>query len=313
VIRGGVLLLAATIAAGAAIVLTRGGGATAVPPLHCRGGSMYFSAHEDDPILFQLPDIQRDIFSGRCVRVVILTAGDAGQGEAYWRNREAGTRAALAVLAHKPDAWVEKTLRIPGHPIPLFTLSHNVRVSVAFMRLPDGRSDGEGFGHGSMQQLLQGRIRTLVSLREPQDPDPGYRSTVYTKAGLEQALLWLLNEAQPRKIGTQDYAGGFGPGDHSDHRAGARFVVAAAAGYKHRATLVGYLDYVISRLPPTPDITAQEAEDAAKAWFAYVPHDSAGALCRTQDACVNEHWAPYWNAEYTIKPPIRLPLTTPAT
>lgn len=53
-------------------------------------------AHQDDDLLFLSPDLINDIASGRSVRTVFLTAGDAGNGRDYWISRQAGSQAAYS-------------------------------------------------------------------------------------------------------------------------------------------------------------------------------------------------------------------------
>ena len=51
---------------------------------------VYFSAHQDDDLIFMSPSLLNDVASGVGVWTVYLTAGDAGLGEDYWRGREEG-------------------------------------------------------------------------------------------------------------------------------------------------------------------------------------------------------------------------------
>src|SRR5690348_16747395 len=87
------------------------------------GASMQFVAHEDDDLLFQSPDILHDVQSGRCVRTVYLTAGDAGNDSSYWSSRESGVEAAYAQMAGVANTWTTTDAGVSGHPIPLLTLN----------------------------------------------------------------------------------------------------------------------------------------------------------------------------------------------
>src|SRR5215475_11483965 len=53
----------------------------AVAEPECNGRSMNIVAHEDDDLLFLSPDLIHDIQSGRCVRTIFVTAGDAGDAD----------------------------------------------------------------------------------------------------------------------------------------------------------------------------------------------------------------------------------------
>ncbi len=298
------LLVAGSVAA--LTLAPAGGGAAAAGPC-ARGSSLYVAAHEDDPLLFMLPDIGHDVDARRCVRVVILTAGDAGLGQAYWQDREAGLAAALAVLAGLPDRWRLRDAGIPGHPAPLYTLTRNRRVSLVFLQLPDGRFDGSGFGgRGSLKQLWEGTIPTLTSL-SVSPASAGYRPSSYPRQGLIEALRGLMVRSKPDTIGIQDYVGSVdGSGDHSDHRAGARFALAAAQAYGGPARLVGYLDYQI--LAYSPNVSAEDAAGKQAAWFAYAPHDLlVWGGCWNVETCMSPgNYGNYWTREYPILPAIRL-------
>src|SRR5689334_1581746 len=69
--------------------------APSATPIH----DLYVCAHEDDTLLFMNPDMQASIRAGNPVETVFLTAGDAGLGVDYQLEREAGARAAYALLA----------------------------------------------------------------------------------------------------------------------------------------------------------------------------------------------------------------------
>ena len=83
------------------------------------------------------PDIASNIEAGGCVRLVYLTASDAGEGDGYMLGRERGVRAAYAYMAHQPDEWTEDTAVAGGHTIARFTLKGNPRVQLWHMRLKD--------------------------------------------------------------------------------------------------------------------------------------------------------------------------------
>src|SRR6185436_4637448 len=79
------VMLACVVAVAAAVSLHTSFTSTALAAASCPAGdSMYVVAHEDDSILFQNPDLQRDISNGRCIQTIFLTAGDSGNNIAYW-------------------------------------------------------------------------------------------------------------------------------------------------------------------------------------------------------------------------------------
>ena len=100
-----------------------------------RGKTMNIVAHEDDDLLFLSPDLLRDIGAGRCVRTVFVTAGDAAervggtadQRSVYWHAREAGSRAAYALMSGVRNSWDRSHVLVDGHRIVMFTLVANRR------------------------------------------------------------------------------------------------------------------------------------------------------------------------------------------
>ena len=277
------------------------------------GRDLFVAAHEDDPLLFMLPDLGQDIVRSRCVRVVILTTGDAGLGRSYWERREAGLAAALAEMSRVADDWHRQDAGIPGHTAPLYTLNANPRVSLLFLELPDGGFAGQGFdGRGSLKQLWEDKIATLTSVAGGPTLS-GYRPSTYSHVGLVKALLWLMVDFRPTMIGLQDFVGSVdGSGDHSDHRAGARFALAAAQLYPWPAHLVGYQDYDILAFPS--NIGAQGTALKQAAFYAYVPYDDQlKYVCPTPQSCMTPgNYGNYWSRQYRLDPALRLPVKAAA-
>ncbi len=199
--------------------------AGAAPSSACpTGATLDVFAHQDDTLLLGSPDLLHDVTGGRCVRTVFLTAGDDGMDQTYWSSRESGVEVAYAQMAGVPDVWTSSDAGVAGHPMPLLTLSGNPRISVVFMRLPDGMVPGTGsalYGYQSLQRLYTDVIPTVTA---------DDNSSSYTKQDLTAALTALMDSYAPDRINTQDYAGVFGDGDHSDHHAAAFFTRDAASG-----------------------------------------------------------------------------------
>ena len=141
-------------------------GASADPG--CPAGTvMNIVAHQDDDLLFQSPALISVIREGLCVRTVYVTAGDANQTADYWTSRENGVRAAYAELAGVANTWTTTDAGIAGHPIPVATLDGATKISLAFMRLPDGFPDGSGGsnnGYQSLQKLYGGVLNTITTV-----------------------------------------------------------------------------------------------------------------------------------------------------
>ncbi len=229
------------------------------------GRTLNIVAHEDDDLLFLSPDLLHAIQAGRTVRTLFLTAGDSGAGADYWQSRESGVQAAYAQMCGVANSWTQTDAGITDCPIPIFTLSGHPSVSLAFMRLPDGNSNGLGFSstrHESLQHLWTGSISTIDTING---------SSSYSKATLTSTLTNLMVSFQPDQINTQDYAGTYDDGDHSDHHSVAYFVLAAAQQYTSPHSLTAYESYTIySRLA---NVTGTDLTAKQNAFYAYAHYD----------------------------------------
>ena len=145
----------------AAIATVSAGPATAAT---CGTSVMVVVAHQDDSLLFLSPDLLHDIQAGDCVTQVYLTAGDDGEGAAYWQAREVGAEAGFASMAGVANNWTQGTTSANGHSIVTDTLQGNPNIKQLFLRLPDGNTDGSGFplyGNQSLLELWNGTITTI--------------------------------------------------------------------------------------------------------------------------------------------------------
>ena len=260
-------------------------------------------AHEDDDLIFLNPDILDHIQSGRYVRTVYLTAGDGGSGSSYWLGREAGTRAGYESLVGV-SGWDVGDAGIAGHPIPLLTSQSNPRLSLAYLRLPDGRSDGSGFsshGYQSLQSLYDGSIGSISAIDG---------SSSYTRAGLLATLVALMAQVQADVINTQDFAGGFGDGDHSDHHAAAFLVREAHTAYAATHQLNGYLGYPSQSRPQ--NVSGAKLTTKQNAFFAYVAYDTSA--CGSPNSCAAGSYGQWLKRQYVtdsvgVEPPANQPPT----
>ena len=231
----------------------------------CAGGAMQVVAHEDDDLIFQNPDILHDIDAGRCVRTVFVTAGDAAQGELYWKSREDGSRAAYAHMAGVANAWTTTDAGVPGHTVRLETLIDAPNVSLVFMRLPDGDRTGSGLvvhGRESLMRLWQGQIASIGSVDG---------SARYTESGLRSALAALMTSFAPTTVRTQDWTIAFRRGDHADHTATALLARQASQDDASAHTLLAYGGYPTwTRLA---NVTGVDLRAKESTFLAYASHD----------------------------------------
>lgn len=221
--------------------------ALAAPPTlaQCHGiKDLAFVAHLDDDLLFMNPDIASNIEAGGCVRLIYLTASDAGEGEGYMLGRERGVRSAYAYMARKPDVWKEDAGSAAGRQIARFTLQGNPRVQLWHMRLKD---PWLGKGWGSLTPLSRTESepgQTVDTL--------GPHAEVYTREQLVDTLADLIRQYGPTTVRhlddtisvpyTQLCWRCVGHG-HPDHIASARLVREAMLRVPGNYADTGYVEY----------------------------------------------------------------------
>ncbi len=270
------------------------------PPPTCQSSAMYIVAHEDDTLLFQSPSVLQDIQSGRCVRTVFLTAGDNGLGQSYWSTREEGAEAAYAQMAGASNQWAESKIVAEGHSIVLETLVEQPRISMVFMRMPDGGyPEGKGTARYGFQSLMQ-----LWNSGNPGSGGPAESSigtvdgsTTYGYQDLINTLASLMRSFEPQLIATQDFTQTFtSSDDHPDHIATAYFARAASKLYKAPHQLVGYEDYDTSYRPQNVFGGLLEAKELS--FYAYGLHDSE--VCATEGLCEGTEYANWLKRQYIV-------------
>lgn len=217
-----------------------------------------------------------------------MTAGDAGKVDPpdYWKGRENGIRAAYAALAGVSNVWTESDAGVAGRSISKFTLSGRPNVSLVFLRLPDGGIDGGGFGaNGSLQMLWEGSRSSLTTVDG---------AATYTRQGVVDALAAIMTSVRPSRINTQDYAGQYGNGDHSDHLSTGYFTRLAHRLYATPHTLYGYLGYTTTDL--AENVSGADFDAKANAFLTYARSDPD--VCQTLANCNAGLFGTWFTREY---------------
>lgn len=225
--------------------------------------------------MFINPAVSDDLAAGRCVVTVYVTAGDAGRGRSYWLGREKGARQAYSAMTGSTEWWGQDTVTISGRSAVRYTQG---RVALIFLRLPDA-SPAPGRAADGMRRLWRG---SAFDLRTVDDGDR------YTRAGLLNTLLVLMNTYRPDEIRTLDFEGRYGDGDHADHHSVGYFTLAAQASYQWPHAISGYMGYPVEG---APDNLSDDVRDAKLGYFlAYAPYDRK--VCQTDLECLGNFYAP---------------------
>lgn len=265
-----------------------------LPKTSCVGPTpINIVAHEDDDLLFMNPDIIHDINAGYCIRTVYITAGDAGSGSLYWVGRERGSEAAYDLMDGPPqDIWTERIVKLATNEfVTIANPRGNHKISLIFMRLPDGNINGNGFKNShyeSLARLEANKISVMHSV-------DGQSS--YTSSQLTAALTLLMYSYQPTEIRTQsNYVGHKSP-DHSDHMAVGHFVKKAYKQYEGRIIipLKFYIGYPIRGMPE--NISGKDLQAKQNTFFAYTKYD--GKACGLVTKCLhNSAYGFYLSRQY---------------
>ncbi len=260
--------------------------------------SLNIVAHQDDDLLFMNPAVQDDIAAGKCVRTVYITAGDAGYNQFYWLGREQGSEAAYSKMIGSDAIWIQRIIKLDENQyITIANPKGDNKISLLFMRLPDGNLGGQGFGnsrHESLQKLFQNNISSIHSI---------YGNSSYSNDGLTLALTKLMHTYQPTEIRTMATLINTQYPDHSDHMSVSRFVEKAYAQYEtsqfNNSVVIPikhFIGYPVHALPE--NVSGKELEDKTAAFLSYAKHD--GGVCQSVDACaVNPAYGFYLPRQYT--------------
>ncbi|KAL3444363.1 putative deacetylase LmbE-like domain-containing protein [Aspergillus insuetus] len=243
-------------------------------------------AHPDDDLLFINPDILHDIANGFNVRTVYVTSGDGGNSWPFWTGRQAGALSAYAQMAGVESVWDESDIGVEDKDIPLYTLQGNPRVSLAFMHIPDGSIDGNGFpatGQESLEKLWKGAIARIRTVDES--------GTTYSKQELINTLTQIINDYAPDSVNSLDYLHDYGTGDHSDHTSVGIFTNTAAIPSWFPGDVIAYRGYPIKYEPAT--ISGEDLARKKEAFYTYAGFDET--VCADDVSCQGteyELWLP---------------------
>jgi LmbE family N-acetylglucosaminyl deacetylase len=255
-----------------------------VPARH----DVFVVAHEDDWQLFMGDVVAKRIRAGDSVIFIYLTAGDDGRDSLYWQTRE---RAALQStrLAIGPDAADSAAVRCSTTEV----LEHAIRKCMIantesyFMRLPDGKRNGLGFGRHDYQSLrrLRGKkIGTMVAV----DGSAAYHGWQDLMATANK-LIGSSSAAAEIVVHANDPSIAANPHDHFDHRMAGLLVNDLRKGQTWNTRY--YVGYALATR--AANRSADEAREKTaiflaydkemmrvnKAWSAYAEHPAFYSEC----------------------------------
>lgn len=245
------------------------------------GVEVYFSGHQDDWQLFYGDRATASTQSTPKVVYIYTTAGDGGDfTSGYWEAREDGANASVDSIT-PAGSWSCGGQLLNGHVVRRCTKANTVSY---FFRLPDGNSDGGGYGSGSLGLLHTGAIASLGAV----DGSATYTSwdDLVTTAQAAVALETAGEVDSRVAVHSLDWDTELNSGDHPDHQTTGSLVRAASVG--HAWNLYWYIGYPTMNMEPN----LSEAEQAAK-WRVIVAYDDVlkgnyGTIVGTSHA---EEWS----------------------
>lgn len=265
----------------------------------CSRNVLVVAAHQDDDLFFMSPDILTDVANGTCLTVVYVTAGDAGEPEAYWQEREKGPQAAYSTMLGVPadQPWTTTTSEYAGHSVATAISPGAGAVTLLFLRLPDGGLSGQGFsryGSTSLSKLWSGAIGSIGTVDG---------SSTYSKSDLTATMSAIVHAADPSIVRTQDARDD--QGDHPDHSAVGRLANAALDGYA--GEVVSYRGYNTAQEPA--NVAGDQLVAKTAALQAYAAHDPF--LCANPTPCPDGVYADWAARQYNAPSPSAVPSVPP--
>ncbi|MGO2931801.1 PIG-L deacetylase family protein [Microbacterium sp.] len=246
----------------------------------CSAGTLFTVwAHYDDDLIFGSPTIPQALDDGQCVRNLYLTGSDAGKGLDYGYGREDGLRDSYDVLLGAPVEWKERSVTlVDGITLTMSRPVGDPRVTLFFLRLPDGGLNGEGVpttGKESLPQLLAGKLSELHMI------DSGAPVTL---EAISATIVELYNAYQPTSVLAHLPGSAVGTrGDHPDHQVTGDIVMGAADDGLIDPDRVVYAQGYPSMERPQ-NLEGDALQRKLEAFAAYATHDSV-IKCSTADGC----------------------------
>ena len=245
-------------------------------------------AHADDDIIFSNPHLAGVIASGATLRTVFVTAGDAGRGLDYAKQREAGIRAAYDRMRGSTSAWETREITLlSGARVTRFVPVDDPRLSITVLRLPDGNLSAKGFpstGDAGLTQLINGTVPAL----RPIDDGP-----TLDASRLAETLAELIHAGSPRYVTTNvPHESAFARGDHPDHSCVGSLVRAVAPAVGVAAEAVTYYIGYPSQHQPV-NVEGDTLASKVDVYETYASQDPV-VTCDTASACLAQPGFGQW-------------------
>lgn len=206
---------------------------------------VFLVAHQDDWQLFMGDVAFGGIRRGNPTVLIYLTAGDEDYEADYWKTRERAALQSTRLAAGVPDSGATDcgTVVVLTHAIRRCAIANTVSF---FMRLPDGRRDGSGFGQNAFQSLRKLRARKISAISAV-DTSASYHGLPDVTTTVQKLVRRERTTGSAVTVHASDPSAAINPRDHSDHRESG--LIAAALGKNPGWALTYYVGYAIAARP----------------------------------------------------------------
>lgn len=188
---------------------------------HTFSGSVYFTAHPVDSLLFQNPDLLHDLYVFRCTTTVVFTSGNHGETDPNMLER--GLEEAHVLMAELPSDqqnWNTTTVRLGNFSVKSWSLHGMPNIQILYVRLPDSAPSGQGYEANGNETLLRLYNKEIESITTTDG------NATYTLKELEAIVTAILRERKPNKVQTLNHKASM-PREHSSIHDHADHIITA--------------------------------------------------------------------------------------
>ncbi|CAI9629592.1 unnamed protein product [Alternaria burnsii] len=275
--------------------------ATAESPFpQCAGGSIYFTAHTIDSLLFQNPDLYHDLYVYKCITTVVLTADSGGEAANHTRvlelerglenaykfmsdasSGDADDNQSLSALTEVKTVANDTTIQIGEHTISASPLLGRSNVQIIYLRLPQSEYLGKGYKAYSEESLAK-----LYNSEIPHISTTD-RKVTYTLQHVKDIITTIIRDRRANNIRMLNYFEALSTDeegdqlDHPDRTVSAKLVMNVMEDVGFNGNVKVYASDSLRMLRNnlnTPDYIKK-----VDAFFEYAKHDPD--MCQSLDEC----------------------------
>ncbi|KAL1794257.1 hypothetical protein ACET3X_007678 [Alternaria dauci] len=277
------------------------------PP--CTGGSIYFTAHTADSLLFQNPDLYHDVFVFKCITTVVLTADSGGEAANHTRVLELerglenayrfmsnvsvgdadetqSARCNTPMITHNGTkqqiaATNDTTVQIGEHTISASSLLGRSNVQILYLRLPQSGYFGKGYEAYSEESLAR-----LYNADIPHITTTDGKAN-YSVQQLKDIIATIIRSRQANDIRMLNYFEALntnGEGDqldHTDRLVSAKLVMNAMEDVGFDGNVKVYASDSLRML--RNNLNVPDCIKKADTFFEYAKYDPD--MCQSLDEC----------------------------